>query len=69
MPGQYKPGNPQEQEVSSSENYAKIGNTLDIEGEIYGQENLSIEVQVQGKINLGLNDVIRQKKAHDKAAP
>jgi cytoskeletal protein CcmA (bactofilin family) len=67
MPGQYKPGNPQEQEILSPENYAKIGNTLDIEGQMSGQENLIIEGRVQGKINLGLNDVIIQKNATVKA--
>ena len=56
-----------EGEIISSEQYAKIGKTLDIEGEISGQENLSIEGRFQGKIILNQNDVIIEQNAAVKA--
>ena len=39
-------------EINLPEQYAKIGKTLDIEGEISGRETLSIEGRFQGKISL-----------------
>lgn len=54
-------------EIISPEQYTKIGKTLDIEGEISGQENLSIEGRVQGKISLDQNNVIIKRNATVKA--
>ena len=51
----------------NSEKYAKIGKTLDIEGEISGQENLSIEGQFSGIINLELSDVLIEANSIVKA--
>lgn len=67
MSGQDNPEGPRQPEGFSPEHYTKIGNTLDIEGEISGQENLSIEGRVQGKIRLDQNNVIIQKNAAVKA--
>jgi len=63
MPEQNKYERQLEGEIISHEQYAKIGKTLDIEGEISGQENLSIEGRVQGKIILNQNDLIIEHNA------
>ena len=67
MPEQNKYGRQIEGEIISPEQYVKIGKTLDIEGEISGQENLSIEGRFQGKIFLNQNDVIIEHNATVKA--
>lgn len=56
-----------ESERFSPEQYTKIGKTLDIEGEISGQENLSIEGRFQGKIILDENNLIIEHNATVKA--
>ena len=63
MSGQNNPEVPRQTERFSPEHYAKIGNTLDIEGEISGQENLSIEGRVQGKVSLDQNNIIIKRNA------
>ncbi len=67
MSGQTNPKGPRQSEIFSPEHYTIIGNTLDIEGEISGQENLSIEGRVQGKISLDQNNVIIKQSATVKA--
>jgi len=67
MSGHSKPDGLGQPEIFSPEHFAKIGNTLDIEGEISGQENLSIEGRIQGKINLDQNNVIIKQNATVKA--
>ncbi len=56
-----------ESEIFPPEQYAKIGKTLDIEGEISGQENISIEGRFQGNISLDQNDVFIEHSATVKA--
>lgn len=56
-----------ESEIFPPEKYTKIGKTLDIEGEISGQENISIEGRFQGKISLDQNDVFIEHNATVKA--
>ena len=63
MPEQNKSDKQIDGETISREQYVKIGKTLDIEGEISGQENLSIEGRFQGKIILNQNDVIIEHNA------
>jgi len=58
---------PGESEIFSLEQYAKIGKTLDIEGEISGQENLRIEGRFHGKITLDQYDVFIEHNANVKA--
>ena len=67
MPKQNNTNRQLEDEIISREQYAKIGKTLDIEGEISGQENLKIEGRFQGKITLNQNDVIIEHNATVKA--
>ena len=54
-------------EVFLPKKYAKIGKTLDIEGEISGQENLRIEGRFHGKITLDQYDVFIEQNAIVKA--
>ncbi len=67
MPGQNTHKEQRESEVFPHEKYAKIGKTLDIEGDISGQENISIEGRFQGKIRLEQNDVFIEHNATVKA--
>ncbi len=56
-----------ESEIFPPEKHAKLGKTLDIEGEISGQENISIEGRFQGNISLDQNDVFIEHNATVKA--
>jgi len=67
MPGQNNHKEQRESEVFPHEKYAIIGKTLDIEGDISGQENISIEGRFQGKIRLEQNDVFIEHNATVKA--
>ncbi|MCJ7581679.1 MAG: polymer-forming cytoskeletal protein [Candidatus Aminicenantes bacterium] len=67
MIGQNNPESLRQAEIFSPEHITKIGITLDIEGEISGQENLSIEGRVQGKISLDQNNIIIKQNATVKA--
>jgi cytoskeletal protein CcmA (bactofilin family) len=67
MSGQNKQKEQRESEIFPPERYVKIGKTLDIEGEISGQENISIEGQFQGNISLDQNDVFIEHNATVKA--
>jgi cytoskeletal protein CcmA (bactofilin family) len=67
MPEQNKYDQQIESERISAEHCAKIGKTLDIEGEISGQENLRIEGRFNGKISLDKNDVFIEHSAAVKA--
>lgn len=67
MSRQNNPKEQRESEIFPPERYAKIGKTLDIEGEISGQENISIEGRFQGKINLDQHDVFIEHDAIVKA--
>ncbi len=63
MSGQNNQKEQRESEIFPPERYAKIGKTLDIEGEISGQENISINGRFQGNINLDQNDVFIEHSA------
>lgn len=67
MSGQNNHEGQRESERFPPEQYTKIGKTFDIEGEISGQENLSIEGRFQGKIILNQNDLIIEHNATVKA--
>lgn len=67
MSGQNNHEEQRESERFPPEKYAKIGKTLDIVGEISGQENISIEGRFQGKISLDQNDVFIEHNATVKA--
>lgn len=67
MSGQNNHEGQRESERFPPEQYTKTGKTLDIEGEISGQENLSIEGRFQGKIILNQNDLIIEHNATVKA--
>ncbi len=67
MSGQNNHEGQRESERFPPEQYTIIGKTLDIEGEISGQENLSIEGRFQGKIILNQNDLIIEHNARAKA--
>ncbi|MFC2161490.1 polymer-forming cytoskeletal protein [Acidobacteriota bacterium] len=67
MSEQNNPEEPKQSDIFSIENYTKVGNTLDIEGEISGQENLNIEGRFQGKIHIEKNNVIINQNATVKA--
>ena len=67
MSEQNNPEDPRPSDIFSIENYTKVGNTLDIEGEISGQENLNIEGRFQGKIHIEKNNIIINQNATVKA--
>jgi len=67
MSGQNNQKEQRESEIFPSERYAKIGKTIDIEGEISGQENIRIEGRFQGNISLDQNDVFIEHSATVKA--
>ncbi len=67
MSGQNNHEKQMESEIFPPEKHAKLGKTLDIEGEISGQENISIEGRFQGNISLDQNDVFIEHNATVKA--
>ncbi len=67
MPGQNNYEEKRKSDIFPPEKYAIFGKTLDIEGEISGQENISIEGRFQGIISLDQNDVFIERDATIKA--
>ena len=67
MPGQNNYEEKRKSDIFPPEKYAIFGKTLDIEGEISGQENISIEGRFQGNISLDQNDVFIEHSATVKA--
>ncbi len=67
MPEQNINSRPTAVENIFPEQYAKIGRTLDIEGEISGKENLRIEGRFRGKISMDQYDVVIEHRATVKA--